>query len=97
MRTKILLSLLATLALFGCAELSEPESETTPEAALEAAPEAEPSLQEVPASLQLTTQAFACYKNVAWTCTSTAQCDAMCDGPGSGVCDFRTLCCACLR
>lgn len=46
-------------------------------------------------ALQLETEQFSC-RVVAWTCTSTAQCDAMCGGPGTGVCNFRTLCCACL-
>ena len=46
-------------------------------------------------ALQLETQQFSC-RVVAWTCTSTAQCEAMCGGPGTGVCNFRTLCCGCL-
>lgn len=98
MRSKILLSLMslfAILGLLGCVDQGvepDPIDEVT-----ETAPLADPSLQEVPSSLELKPEAFACFRNPAWTCTTKQQCDTMCGGVGYGVCDFRTLCCACLR
>jgi hypothetical protein len=101
MRSKMLLSLFATLfatfALLGCVDQGA-EPDPVDDSTLETAPLSDPapSLQEVPSSLELKPEAFACFRNPAWTCTTKAQCDTMCGGVGYGVCDFRTLCCACL-
>lgn len=99
MRSKMLLSLFAIMmcALAGCVDQGA-EPDPVDDAVIETGPtDSSPSLQAVPSSLELKPEAFACFRNPAWTCTSVAQCDAMCGGVGYGVCDFRTLCCACLR
>lgn len=90
---KLMLSMVMMLGLFACAEqASEPTSDFTPDPA-ETSPE-ETLIENEGAPLELSTQEFAC-RIPSLTCTSTAQCDAMCGGPGTGVCNFRTLCCAC--
>lgn len=100
MRSKILLTLFTILALFGFMGCVDQGTEPDPvDDTAETAPltDPSPSLQEVPSSLELKPEAFACFRNPAWTCTTKQQCDTMCGGVGYGVCDFRTLCCACLR
>jgi hypothetical protein len=40
--------------------------------------------------------ATTCEQNPAWSCTSAAQCDSLCGGPGSGICISSSACCVCL-
>jgi hypothetical protein len=93
MQKKLMLSMVVSL-LLGVVACAEPLDEPAGDPAPELAPEESPSLDKIEIPAELTTQGFSC-RVVAWTCTSTAQCDAMCGGPGTGVCNFSTLCCAC--